>query len=268
MMKDQKLMEIIIPEHVMSNFKSQNRTSDNIFTDALARVEDYRDSIISLCAEEYDKEVASRASVQKLGSNVVRAVSPQDVWDVIKAEKFKDVFGIIERIGQVYWIPFKRNPEVWLKKARTAWENKYMVKLLNPSNPKHDSSFYKVGLKAIRDRVRGRVNQFLFANWSTRLHLVQKKGCIPIPIPNLGVDKGHQITLHAVIEKKKKFEIQMGDLYQEHEGKSEGSECSDSHDANSRMLRYEKLLKHGDLTNQEYHVLMKVCIMFFYSTFH
>ena len=97
MMKEQKLMEIIIPEHVMSNFKSQNRTSDNIFTDALARVEDYRDSIISLCAEEYDKEVASRASVQKLGSNVVRAVSPQDVWDVIKAEKFKDVFGIIER---------------------------------------------------------------------------------------------------------------------------------------------------------------------------
>lgn len=259
MMKDQEFMEIIIPEHVMTSFKSQDRPSDTIFADALARVEDYRDSIISLCAIEYDKEVASRASVEKLGSNVVRAVSPQDVWDVIKEEKFKDVFGIIERIGQVYWIPFKKNPEVWLKKARTAWEKKYMVKLLNPSNPRHDSSFSKVGLKAIRDRIRGKVNQFLVANWSTRLHLVQKKGCVPITIPNLGVDKGLQIILHAEIAEKRNFEIQMGDLCQEHGGKSEGSECSGSQDAKSRMLRYEKLLNDGDLTKQEYHVLMKVC---------
>ena len=260
MMDDKVLMEVIIPAHIMSNFEKENRLRDTILKDAMARVDDYRESIISLCSVEYDKEVASRAAVTKLHSDVVKAVSHKDVWDTIKAEKFNTLKEAIDRIGQVYYIPFKRNSTHWLKKAKTLWEQKYMVTLLSPTNDKADSAFNKLGMKTIRDKVRGKVNKFLLETWNSKILIQNIDGSVAFHIPNTEIDKGEPITLYALIGAKKHFVNLKESLHQGCEG-SEGSGFSAVQDY-GRIHELREQVKIGQLRASEYNLLVKtVCLI-------
>lgn len=266
MMQHQSLMEVIIPEHIMKNFQMEEREPVEIYDDVTARVERYRSSLIALSSEAYDAEVSERAKVNKKGSTVP-AVSHCDVWESVKEEDFQDLRAFMLRVGNVFWVPYKQ-PDLWLHKAKEAWQETFKVTLLPPErNPKSgrpvESNFDKLALKTIRQKLMTKMNDFILKRFpgTPKMSLKRMKGMVTyhIPIENRVVKLYAEIsaTQTAVPIQMTQTSLQMDD------DKSEGSYSSSSastfsQDGIERLKqRYESGML-GDITHEEYQGLRRV----------
>ena len=201
MMDDDKLMEVVIPAEVRPGLIQAN----TLYQDAFERVERMADSIREISSEEFNFEVSRRQpSLLKKGSDV-RAVGHKDVWERIQEEKH-DLNSFMKRVGEVFWLPYYSHGE-WMSKAKARWQKLYKVTLQLPKQNSQNnvsSDFDSVALKALRDKLKLKINSHLSQVYSAKMLLTKRADSIAYVIrPPEG---GKAYTIYA--QRKKKVELE------------------------------------------------------------